>query len=208
VTVYLLQRIQVVVFFAAALLPAARLAIGRPKWTPVATAQPTTPARTKATAHYARHYDPRTFDLRDDLYRVFGMDLTNVPGISALPAQTILCEIGADVSRFRNASAFASWLGLCPERKISGAMPHFSQSGRDRVLLAKSRMPPGHLRKSGRARCVRVRGHRQQLFTCQDEATSFVLAASIFSALATDCTMRSRLVPPSSGFSCRRLLKA
>jgi hypothetical protein len=84
-----------------------------------ATAQPTTPPPTKATAHYARHYEPRTFDLRGELYRVFGVDLTNVPGISALTAQTILCEIGTDVSRFRNASAFASWLGLCPEKKIS-----------------------------------------------------------------------------------------
>ena len=25
-----------------------------------------------------------------------------------------------DFSRFRNASAFASWLGLCPEKQISG----------------------------------------------------------------------------------------
>jgi hypothetical protein len=32
----------------------------------------------------------------------------------------ILIEIGPDVSRFRNASAFASWLGLCPEKRISG----------------------------------------------------------------------------------------
>jgi hypothetical protein len=48
------------------------------------------------------------------------VDLTNVPGISALTAQTILCEIGTDVSRFRKASAFAFWLGLCPEKKISG----------------------------------------------------------------------------------------
>ena len=68
-----------------------------------ATAQPTTPARTKANPYYARHYEPRTFDLRGELYRVFGVDLTNVPGISALTAQTILCEIGTDVSRFRNA---------------------------------------------------------------------------------------------------------
>ena len=29
-----------------------------------ATAQPTTPARTKINPHYARHYEPRTFDLR------------------------------------------------------------------------------------------------------------------------------------------------
>ncbi len=97
-----------------------------------ATAQPTTPPPTKVTAHYARHYEPRTFDLRGELYRVFGVDLTNVPGISALTAQTILCEVGTDVSRFRNASAFASWLGLCPEKKISGGKVLFTKSRRVR----------------------------------------------------------------------------
>lgn len=29
-------------------------------------------------------------------------------------------EVGPDLSRFRNASAFASWLGLCPEKQVSG----------------------------------------------------------------------------------------
>ena len=101
-----------------------------------ATAQPTTPARTKINPHYARHYEPRTFDLRGELYRVFGVDLTNVPGISALTAQTILCEIGTDVSRFRNASAFASWLGLCPEKKISGGKVLFTKSRRVRSRVA------------------------------------------------------------------------
>jgi transposase len=60
------------------------------------------------------------FDLRSELYRIVGVDLTDIPGISAATAQVIVTEIGPDVSRFRNASAFASWLGLCPERKISG----------------------------------------------------------------------------------------
>lgn len=36
----------------------------------------------------------RTFDLRSEPYRIFGVDLTNVPGINAITAQTILCEIG------------------------------------------------------------------------------------------------------------------
>ena len=84
------------------------------------TAKPTVPKRTKASAYQRRRYEPKTFDPRGELYRIFGVDLTNVPGISAITAQTILCEIGTDVSRFRNASAFASWLGLCPENKISG----------------------------------------------------------------------------------------
>jgi len=100
------------------------------------TAQPTTPARTKVNSHCARHYEPKTFDLRGELYRIFGVDLTNVPGISALTAQTILCEIGTDVSRFRNASAFASWLGLCPERKISGGTVLFTKSRRVRSRVA------------------------------------------------------------------------
>jgi transposase len=48
------------------------------------------------------------------------VDLTDVPGISTLTAHTILVEVGADVSRFRNGSAFTSWLGLCPEKQVSG----------------------------------------------------------------------------------------
>lgn len=60
------------------------------------------------------------FDLRSHLYRIFGVDLTAVPGISVLTAHTILSEIGPDLSKFRNSSAFASWLGLCPHNDISG----------------------------------------------------------------------------------------
>src|SRR5260370_10758483 len=54
------------------------------------------------------------------LYRIAGVDLTDIPGVSAIAAQVLLTEVGPDVSRFRNASAFASWLGLCPDKRISG----------------------------------------------------------------------------------------
>lgn len=60
------------------------------------------------------------FDLRGHLYRIFGVDLTQIPGINALTAHTLFVEIGPDLSRFANASAFASWLGLCPDNRISG----------------------------------------------------------------------------------------
>ena len=63
--------------------------------------------------------EPR-FDLRSHLYRIFGVDLTAIPGVSVLTAHTILAEIGPDISKFRSASAFASWLGLCPHNDISG----------------------------------------------------------------------------------------
>jgi transposase len=32
----------------------------------------------------------------------------------------VLAEVGADLSRFKSAKHFASWLGLCPGTKISG----------------------------------------------------------------------------------------
>jgi transposase len=58
--------------------------------------------------------------LRDDLYRAFGVDLTQVPGINSLTAQVLLTELGPDLSRFRSDSAFCSWLRLCPDRRVSG----------------------------------------------------------------------------------------
>jgi transposase len=58
--------------------------------------------------------------LRDDLYRAFGVDLTQVPGINTLTAQMLLTEVGPDLSRFATAAAFCSWLRLCPDPKISG----------------------------------------------------------------------------------------
>ena len=66
-----------------------------------------------------RHNELR-FDLRSQLYRIFGVDLTAVPGLNSLTAHTLLAEVGPDLSRFANASAFASWLGLCPDNRISG----------------------------------------------------------------------------------------
>ena len=60
------------------------------------------------------------FDLKTHLHRIFGVDLTQVPGINVLTTQTLLAEIGPDLSRFEDGSALASWLGLCPDNRISG----------------------------------------------------------------------------------------
>jgi transposase len=60
------------------------------------------------------------FDLRTHVYRILGVDLTQIPGIDALTVHTLLAEIGPNLSRFRSAAAFASWLGLCPDNDKSG----------------------------------------------------------------------------------------
>ena len=46
--------------------------------------------------------------------RICGVDLTTIDGISVITAQTILAEIGTDMSRFPSEDAFVSWLDLRP----------------------------------------------------------------------------------------------
>jgi transposase len=53
-------------------------------------------------------------DLATSLYRMVGVDLTAVDGIHALTAQTIITEIGVDITPWPTAKHFASWLGLAP----------------------------------------------------------------------------------------------
>jgi transposase len=58
--------------------------------------------------------------LRVHLKRICGVDLVGVHGISVSLAQTIITEIGADMSQFPNEKHFCSWLGLAPKNDISG----------------------------------------------------------------------------------------
>jgi transposase len=60
------------------------------------------------------------FDLTSELIRITGVNLTKIPSIGASTALTIVSEIGLDMSRWRSAKSFASWLGLCPGNKVSG----------------------------------------------------------------------------------------
>jgi transposase len=59
-------------------------------------------------------------DVRQELIRICGIDLMRVVGLNMLSVLIIISEIGVDMSRWRSAKAFASWLGLSPGNKISG----------------------------------------------------------------------------------------
>lgn len=61
-----------------------------------------------------------TFDLRLYLYQMTGVDLTPIDGINVLTAQTVLAEIGPDMSKWPSVKHFTSWLGLCPHQDVSG----------------------------------------------------------------------------------------
>ena len=59
-------------------------------------------------------------DVSAELTRICGVDLTQIIGLNVLGILIVISEIGVDMSRWRNAKAFCSWLGLCPGNKISG----------------------------------------------------------------------------------------
>jgi transposase len=60
------------------------------------------------------------FDARTHVYQMTGVDLTRIDGIEATTALTLIAEIGTDMSRWKTANHFVSWLGLCPGTKVSG----------------------------------------------------------------------------------------
>jgi transposase len=59
------------------------------------------------------------FDMRTEAYKLFGVDLTQIPGLMMLVFM-LFSEVGRDMSRWPTAAHFVSWLGLCPDNDISG----------------------------------------------------------------------------------------
>ena len=60
------------------------------------------------------------FDLRTELYRITGVDWTQVDGIDVQVAQSVIAEVGVDLHAFPSEKHFANWLGLCPTNETSG----------------------------------------------------------------------------------------
>jgi transposase len=52
---------------------------------------------------------------------VLGVDLTAVPGFQTPTVLVLVCELGPTFAdRFTTAKHFGSWLGLCPDNRITG----------------------------------------------------------------------------------------
>lgn len=60
------------------------------------------------------------FPIREEAFRITGVDLTQIDGISESAALALIGEIGIDMSPWKTEKHFASWLALCPNNKISG----------------------------------------------------------------------------------------
>ena len=125
------------------------------------------------------------FDVRSQLYRLVGVDLIAVNGLSDSTAQTILSEIGTDMSRFPTSKRFCSWLGLAPHNDISGGkilhsriLKTHNRAGQAFRLaarsLARSQTPLGLYYRRMRARV----GPKQAIV-----ATAHKLAKTVYAML-------------------------
>jgi len=84
---------------------------------PCATA-PLPPAKT--SHKQAQRNEPQSA-AREECYRVLGVDLTAVPGFQTPTVLVLLCELGPEFAeKFPSGKHFGSWLGLCPDNRITG----------------------------------------------------------------------------------------
>lgn len=72
------------------------------------------------------------------MHRLLGTDLSRIDGISDLTAHVFFTEVGPDLSKFKTANHFCSWLGLCPNNKISGGkiLSSRTRPGSNRIAQA------------------------------------------------------------------------
>lgn len=62
---------------------------------------------------------PPAYPAHARLAALCGVDLTSIPSIHVLTAQTIWAELGSDLSAFPTSKHFCSWLSLCPDNRTS-----------------------------------------------------------------------------------------
>jgi len=76
-------------------------------------------ARPRRSRQKPRKNQP-CFDVRSELIRITGVDLTRIDAIDESTAFTIVSEIGFSPDAFPNEDHFASWIGLCPNHIKTG----------------------------------------------------------------------------------------
>jgi len=81
--------------------------------------KPLPPDRKKRRARNDRNPGGTGFDMRTEVYRLFGVDVLQIPGLEHT-ALSLLTEVGTDLTRFTTAAHFVSWLSLCPDNDMSG----------------------------------------------------------------------------------------
>ena len=132
-----------------------------------------------------RQHNAPSFDLQTHLYRMTGVDLTKIDGIDGYTVLKVISEIGLDMSRWPTAKHFASWLGLCPGKKITGGKEYGSRSKPSANRAAAAlRLAANSLHNSKSALGAFLRRKKAKMGTPEAiTATAHKLARLIYSML-------------------------
>ena len=60
------------------------------------------------------------FNLAAELERILGVNAKSIEGLDVMTIQTVLAEVGPDLSAWKTERHWASWLNLAPKRDVSG----------------------------------------------------------------------------------------
>lgn len=93
------------------------------------------------------------FNVRDEAYKLLGVDLFRIKGLNAETVLRLVSEVGVDLGRFPTEKQFSSWLSLSPEKKITGG----------KVLSSKTRSSRNRAAQAFRQAAVSVQGSESEL---------------------------------------------
>lgn len=88
----------------------------RPDW----GVEEVTPLPKRKRDSHSKNLPHHPEEIRRHLKRISGVDLSLVDGFGVSLAQTVIMEVGTDMSKFPDEKHFCSWLGLAPKHEISG----------------------------------------------------------------------------------------
>lgn len=78
------------------------------------------PKKNKSRGRKQDRFEIGSFDMGEESYRHWGVDVTRIPGLGGLNSYALMGEIGTDLSAFPSSDHFVSHMGLCPDNDISG----------------------------------------------------------------------------------------
>jgi transposase len=86
--------------------------------------------------------------------------LDTIPGVGRIVAQSILAEVGTDMSRFLDQHHLASWAGLVPGNKVSGGKRLSSTVRKGPPALKRALLQPAHAAIRTKHTSLNVSYHR------------------------------------------------
>jgi len=101
-----------------------------------ATKDKTTPEELKRVNKQLKGKNQAQFDLQNYSYKMLGVNLFKIQGVSVNTILTFISEVGNDIFKFQTSKQFVSWLRLAPNNKITGGKVVSSRTKKGKNKLA------------------------------------------------------------------------